>query len=139
MKHGVYSKIAVENIKKNTRLYLPRILAEAGLLGCFYILLTLSLDSRLENALGGSYLTSFMGFGSIVIGLLSFILILYINSFLMKQRKSEYGLYNVLGMEKRHIVRVLFFESLLTSLLSVVLGLVFGTLFYKAEIGRAHV
>ena len=91
------------------------------------------MDGRFSEALGGAYLSAFMGFGAIVIGLLSFVLILYINSFLMKQRKQEYGLYNVLGMEKRHIVRVLFFESLLTSLLSVALGLVFGALFYKAS------
>ena len=133
MKHGFFSRIAAENIRKNTRLYVPRVLAEAGLLGCFYILLTLSMDKRMSDALGGAYLSAFMAFGAIVIGLLSFVLILYINSFLMKQRKSEYGLYNVLGMEKRHIVRVLFFESLFTSLLSVALGLVFGALFYKAS------
>ncbi len=131
MKHGFYSRIAAENIKKNTRLYLPRILAEAGLLGCFYILLTLAMDSRLSEALGGAYLSMFMTMGAIVIGLLSFILILYVNSFLMKQRKREYGLYNVLGMEKRHAIHVLFFESFFTSLLSVLLGLCFGMLFYK--------
>lgn len=133
MKHGFFSRIALENIRKNTRLYVPRVLAETGLLGCFFILLTLSMDGRLSEALGSAYLSAFMAFGAIVIGLLSFILILYINSFLMKQRKSEYGLYNVLGMEKRHIVRVLFFESLFTSLMSVALGLVFGALFYKAS------
>ena len=131
MKHGFFLRLAAENIRKNTRLYLPRVLAEAGLLGCFFILLTLAMDQRLTEGVRGAYLPSFMGFGAIVIGLLSFVLILYINSFLMKQRKSEYGLYNVLGMEKRHIVRVLFSESLLTSLLSVLLGLCFGMLFYK--------
>ncbi len=131
MKTGFYSRIAAENIRKNMRLYLPRILAEAGLLGCFYILLTLALDSRLSETLGGAYLPSFMLFGSVIIGFLSLILILYINSFLMKQRKNEYGLYNVLGMEKRHIIKVLFAESLITSLLSVLLGLCFGILFYK--------
>lgn len=131
MKYGFYSRIAAENIRKNRRLYLPRVLAEAGLLGCFYILLTLAMDSRLSEALGGAYLSMFMAFGAVVIGLLSFILILYVNSFLMKQRKREYGLYNVLGMEKRHVIHVLFFESLFTSLLSVLLGLCFGMLFYK--------
>ena len=89
------------------------------------------MDSRLSEALGGAYLSTFMAFGALVIGLLSLILILYINSFLMKQRRREYGLYNVLGMEKRHVIRVLFFESLITSLLSIVLGLCFGTMFYK--------
>lgn len=131
MKTGFYSKIAVGNIKNNARLYIPRILAEAGLLGCFYILFTLALDKRLSEALGGAYLEFFMMMGAVLIGLLSFILILYINRFLMKQRKSEYGLYNVLGMEKHHITRVLFRESLYTSLISVVLGIVFGILFYK--------
>ena len=131
MKTGLYSKIAAGNIKNNARLYIPRILAEAGLLGCFYILFTLALDQRLSEALGGAYLEFFMMMGAVLIGLLSFILILFINRFLMKQRKSEYGLYNVLGMEKRHISRVLFRESLYTSLISVVLGIVFGILFYK--------
>ena len=131
MKHGFYSRIAMENIQKNRRLYIPRILAEAGLLGCFYILLTLAMDSRLSDAVGGAYLSMFMTMGAVIIGLLSFILILYVNSFLMKRRKGEYGLYNVLGMEKRHVIHVLFFESFFTSLLSVLLGLCFGMLFYK--------
>ena len=132
MKRGFYTRIAAENIRKHYRLYIPRILAEAGLLGCFYILFTLALDGRLSEALGGSYLPVFMAFGAFVIGLLSFILILYVNSFLMKQRKNEFGMYNVLGMEKRHIIRVLFAESLIASLISVALGLLFGTLMYKA-------
>ncbi|MBQ6570084.1 MAG: ABC transporter permease [Clostridia bacterium] len=131
MKTGYFFKIAAGNIKKNTRLYIPRILAEAGLLGCFYILLTLAFDKRLDDALGGSYLSMFMIMGAVVIGLLSFVLILYINRFLMKQRKNEYGLYNVLGMEKRHITKVLFHESLISSVISVILGTVFGILFYK--------
>ena len=133
MKTGFYLRIALDNIRKNTRLYIPRILAEAGLLGCFYIMITLSMDRRLSEALGGAYLSAFMSFGAVVIGLLSLILILYINSFLMKRRKSEYGLYNVLGMEKRHIIRVLFTESFITSVISVLAGLLFGTLFYKAS------
>lgn len=131
MRTGFYSRFAVENIRKNSRLYIPRILTEAGLLGCFYILLTLALDKTLEKASGGAYLQIFMSIGTVVIGLLSFILIHYVNSFLMKRRKSEYGLYNVLGMEKRHVIKVLFSESLITSVLSVALGLVFGVTFYK--------
>ena len=133
MKKGFYLKIAFENIRKNTQLYVPRILAEAGLLGCFYIMITILHDDRLADALGGSYLQMFMSFGSFVIGLLSFILILYVNSFLMKRRKSEYGLYNVLGMEKRHVIRVLFAESVIASLASAAAGIMFGILFYKAS------
>ena len=131
MRIGFSFRIAADNIRKNARLYIPRILAEAGLLGCFYILFTLALDRRMSDAVGGSYLPAFMTMGAVVIGLLSLVLILYVNSFLMKRRKSEYGLYNVLGMEKRHIVRVLFAESAIASLASAALGLLFGALFYK--------
>ena len=132
MKRGFYFRLAVENIRKHGRLYIPRMLAEAGLLGCFYIMITLAMDDRMSEALGGAYLSAFMAFGAVVIGLLSLILILYVNGFLLKQRKGEYGLYNVLGMEKRHIVRVLFCESCVASALSILLGLCFGALFYKA-------
>ena len=131
MKNGFYVRIAADNIKKNGRLYLPRIFAETGLLGCFYILITLAMDDRLSEALGGAYLPTFMWMGAAVLGLLSLILLLYVNSFLMKRRKSEYGLYNVLGLEKRHIAKVLFAESMITSMLSVAAGLCFGILFYK--------
>ena len=131
MKHSVYARIAAATVRANMRLYVPRVLAEAGLLGCFYILYTLSRDRRLAEALGGSYLPTMMGLGTVVMGLLSGILILYVSRFLMKQRSGAYGLYNVLGMEKRHIIRVLFAESLYTSLLSLLLGLGFGVLFYK--------
>ncbi len=132
MKKGFYLRMALENIRKNTMLYIPRILAEAGLLGCFYICITLALDERLGDALGGSYLPFLMSFAAFVIGLLSFVLILYVNSFLMKRRKSEYGLYNVLGMGKRHIIKVVFSESLVASGSAMALGLCFGILFYKA-------
>lgn len=131
MKSGFYTRIAFSNIRKNARLYVPRILAQTGLLGSFYILVTLAMDKRLSDAIGGAYLPTFMTMGAAILGLLSFILILYTGSFLMKQRKNEYGLYNVLGMEKRHIIRVLFHESLFASLLSALLGVFFGVLFYK--------
>ena len=72
-----------------------------------------------------------MSIGVAVMMLLSVILLFYINSFLMKQRKREFGVYNILGLEKRHICRVLFHETALSSLAAVVLGLAMGTLFYK--------
>jgi len=133
MRLNFYAKFAADNLRKNPRLYVPRILSQAGLLGCFYILFALATDDRMSQVLGGSYLPTLMSMGAVVLGLLSLMLVFYINSFLMKQRKSEYGLYNVLGMEKRHIVRVLFFESLYSLTASLVIGIVFGLLFYKAS------
>lgn len=131
MKMGFYFKLALTNIKKNYRFFIPRILTESGLLGCFFIIFTLAQDERLSKLRGGSYLPMIMSFGSVVISILSFILVLYANSFLMKQRKKEFGLYNVLGMEKKHVGRVLFSESLISSVSAIVLGEILGVVFYK--------
>ena len=111
MKIGLYSRLAWNNIKKNAKLYIPNILSGIGLTVVFYIILTLSKDERLSEVRGGSYLPTIMSLGVIVIALLSFILVLYTNSFLMKQRNQEFGLYNVLGMEKRHIGKILFWHG----------------------------
>lgn len=131
MKIGFFLKLARSNISKNRRFFLPRILSEAGLLCVFYIVFTLRADERILQLRGGQYIEVFMSIGTAVMMLLSVILLFYINSFLMKQRKREFGVYNILGLEKRHICRVLFHETALSSLASVVLGLAMGTLFYK--------
>lgn len=131
MKTGFYSKIAFNNIKKNYRFYIPHMLTGAGLLACFYIILTLALDERLAKVRGGNYLPAFMGIGTAVMAILSGILMLYTNSFLMKQRKREFGLYNILGMEKRHVGKVIFYEMLISSFISITFGLILGVLFYK--------
>ena len=131
MKTGFFLKLARSNISKNRRFFLPRILSEAGLLCVFYIVFTLRADERILQLRGGQYIEVFMSIGVAVMMLLSVILLFYINSFLMKQRKREFGVYNILGLEKRHICRVLFHETALSSLASVVLGLAMGTLFYK--------
>ena len=131
MKTGFFLKLARSNISKNRRFFLPRILSEAGLLCVFYIVFTLRADERILQLRGGQYIEVFMSIGVAVMMLLSVILLFYINSFLMKQRKREFGVYNILGLEKRHICRVLFHETAISSLASVVLGLAIGVLFYK--------
>lgn len=131
MKIGFYSKLAANNLYKNRRLYIPHILTGGGLTAVFYIVLTLSMDNRLREVRGGSYLPTLMPMGTAVMGLLSVILILYTNSFLMKQRKQEFGLYNILGMEKRHVGQILLFETVFASLSSILLGLLAGIVLYK--------
>ncbi|MBQ4396126.1 MAG: ABC transporter permease [Clostridia bacterium] len=127
----LYAKMAAQNIRSNVRFFAPRMGTEAGLIACFYIMLTLAMDDRMRRVKGGEYLPTFMWMGVAVLALLSAVLMLYINRFLMKQRKREFGVYNVLGMEKRHVGRVLFFENLFSSLLSVAGGLGAGMIFYK--------
>ena len=131
MKIGFFLKLAWSNIGKNRRFFLPRILAEAGLLSVFFIVFTLKSDERILGLRGGESIGTFMSIGVVVMTILSAILLFYTNSFLMKQRKREFGIYNILGLEKRHIGRVLFHETFLCSAIAIVLGLGCGLLFYK--------
>lgn len=131
MDKGLYRKLAWNNIKKNYRFYVPRILAEIGLLGCLYIAVTLYMDGRLAQVRGGEYIPTFMLIAVIVLSILSVVLMFYTNSFLMKQRKREFGLYNILGMEKKHVGKVLFHESFISTIFSVIGGIGLGILFYK--------
>ena len=131
MKAGFYIRMAWNNIRKNYRFYIPQILTGTGLLACLYIVYTLKADERIISIPGGDYMPIFMSIGTAIISLLSVILILYTNSFLMRQRKREYGLYNVLGMEKRHIGKILFCETVLSGGCAILLGSGFGVLFYK--------
>lgn len=131
MRSHFYAKIAASNLVNQRRFYVPHILTGAGLMGSFYIVRTLAADDRLSQVRGGSYLPTFMGMGTFIMAFLSLILLLYTNSFLMKQRKREFGLYNVLGMEKRHVMRVLFFETLYSAVIAIIGGLLFGVIMYK--------
>lgn len=131
MKLGLYIRLAWSNIRKNARLYVPNILSGMGLLGVFYIILTLSMDERLSGVRGGGYIGAFMALGVGVIAPLSLILILYTNSFLMKRRSREFGLYNVLGMEKGHIGKILFWETAICAGFVLTGGLLAGILLYK--------
>ncbi len=124
-------RLAQSNIRKNYRFFVPRMLAEAGLLGCLYIAYTLAKDERIGALRGGDYVAVFLPIGTGVLALLAVILMFYTNSFLMRQRRREFGIYNILGMEKRHIGRVLFWETVLSSLASLLAGLLLGVLFYK--------
>lgn len=131
MKAGFYRHLAWNNIKKNAALYVPNILTGIGLTAVFYILSAIAQDQSLREVPGGGYLSTMMPFGVIVLAVLSLILILYTNSFLMKQRNREFGLYNVLGMEKRHIGKILFWETAISSFFVLVGGIAAGIILYK--------
>lgn len=131
MKTGYYSRLAAGNIIKNRRLYVPNILAGSGLLAMFYIMETLANDDRITCVSGGAYLQMILPLGSLVLMFLSFILLLYTNSYIMKQRGRELGLYNVLGMEKRHITGILFYESFISAAAVLVCGIFGGIVLYR--------
>ena len=123
-----FPKLALVNIKKNRKTYFPYILTCIGTVMMFYTMLFLSSNEGMMKLPGSGTVSSMMGFGTVVIGIFSAIFLFYTNSFLMKRRKKEIGLYNILGMAKRHILIVLFFETLFTGLFSLIVGLVCGIL-----------
>ena len=128
MARGLYCKLALRNLKNNRRVTLPYLLSGAGIILMFYCITALTLGIDEEAMYGGSSVSAMMGFGVFVIALFALLFLFYTNSFLIKRRKKELGLYNILGMEKRHIARVLVIETLLTALCSLTLGLAMGIL-----------
>lgn len=92
----------------------------------FYIMEFISVNQGLEVMSGGDQLKTILKFGTYVIGFFSVVFLFYTNSFLIKRRKKELGLYNILGMEKKHIAKVLFWENFFVALITMALGLLLG-------------
>lgn len=126
MRAGFYPKLAWNGITKNKRFYLPYILTCVGMVSMFYIVSFLSTSPLLLYMPGSETVSSTLNLGSWVIGAFSLLFLFYTNSFLMKRRKKEFGLYNILGMGKWNIGRILFWETIITVLISFVCGAVFG-------------
>ncbi|MGM9595602.1 MAG: FtsX-like permease family protein [Oscillospiraceae bacterium] len=139
MKALFYPRLAWTGIKNNRRLYLPYILTCIGMVAMFYIMLSLSTGEFLDKMRGGTTLGSVLGLGAGVIGFFAVLFLFYTNSFLIRRRKKEFGLYNILGMGKRNIARVLFSETLILAAVSLVFGLILGAALSKlAELGLAY-
>ncbi|MGE5629452.1 MAG: FtsX-like permease family protein [Solirubrobacterales bacterium] len=129
-----YPKLAHVNIKKNGKFYYPYIITCIGTVAMFYIMCSISFDKGLKKMPGFDSLKYILGLGCIVVGIFAVIFLFYTNSFLIKRRTKEFGLYNILGMEKRHIGKVLFFETIYIGLIGIAFGLFFGILFNKLMI-----
>lgn len=131
-----YGKLAGTGIRKNRQLYLPYILTCTGMVMIFYIIAYLSDSPLLSQMSGGATMESILNFGKYIIGLFSLIFLFYTNSFLIRRRNREFGLYNILGMDKNNISRILIWECLIVAVISLLAGLAGGLLFSKlAELG----
>lgn len=128
MTNHLYLRLAINNIRNNRRFYLPFLLTAALTAACFYILSAIALN---PGHPGGETTALILRLGIIVVGLFALIFLFYANSFLIKRRKKELGLYNILGMEKRHIARVLTWESLISVVVAVGSGLLAGMLLFR--------
>lgn len=127
----LYPKLAFTNLKKNANTYIPYILTCIGSIITFYTMITIANNEGLSKMPGADALKTILFLGTIVIAVFSFVFLFYTNSFLIKRRKKELGLYSILGLGKRHIAKVLFFETVFTSIISLGTGLFGGILFGK--------
>lgn len=131
MNKSFYGSLALNNIKKNAKNYIPYILTCIICIMIFYIMMAIVHNPDVTKMFGGASLKSLLGFGAWVVGFFSAIFLFYTNSFLIKQRQKELALYNILGMAKRHIGKLFFLETFLTSAVSLVMGLLGGIIFGK--------
>jgi putative ABC transport system permease protein len=127
----MYFKLAATNLKKNARIYLPYVITCTATIMMFYIMIFLASNKGINSMAGDSSISTVLNFGTVIIGIFATIFLFYTNSFLIKRRKKEFGLYNILGMEKKHISGLMAIENLYTAVVSMVFGLFFGVLFSK--------
>ena len=131
MKKGFYPKLAFDGIRKNKKMYLPYILTSIGMVMMYYIIIFLQFSQSIKDAVQSSTVSEILGLGSWVIAIFSCIFLFYTNSFLIKRRKKEFGLYNILGMDKHNLGIILFWETLIIAAISLVVGLAAGIAFSK--------
>lgn len=145
MRRGFFARLAAGNIKKNGSTYFPYILTCVVTVMLYYIVKSLSLNPGLEEMAGDQTLISLMEMGTRIIGLFALIFLFYTNSFLLKRRKKEFGVFHILGLGKRHLAKTLAWESLYAFFISMAGGLLLGLALDKlmflliAKIVRAEV
>lgn len=139
MKFLFYPKLALDGIRKNKRMYLPYFFTCAGMVMMYYIVTFLLYDELLSAMRGEEVIFSILSLGGWVIAVFSCLFLFYTNSFLLRRRKKEFGLYSILGMGKRNIARILFWETLLIAFVSLAVGLGMGIAVSKlAELGLVN-
>lgn len=134
MTHKLYPRLAWQGITKNKRLYLPFLLTCVGMVTMTYILLSLASSPILQTFPGGDTMPMILGMGSFVMSAFAVLFLFYTNSFLIRRRNREFGLYNILGMGKGNLAKVLAWETVIMALIGQlacgeVLGIALGKLF----------
>ena len=127
MNKKIYARLAVTNIKNNRKTYVPYILASALTVMMYFIMDGLAMN----DSIGEGRLAVVLECASVVIMVFAVIFLFYTNSFLIKRRKKEIGIYNILGMGKRHIAKMLMLETIIVAGISLGAGLLTGALFSK--------
>ena len=132
MSNFFFPKLAARNIKKNSKTYIPYMISCIVTVTMFYIVRSLSLNPGFNIMVGGDTLAYMLTFGSVVVGIFALIFLFYTNSFLLKRRKKEFGVFNILGMEKSHLAKTIAWENFYVMIISIAGGLILGIALDKA-------
>lgn len=127
----LYCRLAMTNLKNNRQFYLPYILVGIVSAAMFYIMRAIQGNEGIDTMRGSATLEIVLTLGFVIVGICACIFLFYTNSFVMKRRRKELGVYNILGMEKKHIAKVMAWEAVILYGFSVCGGLVFGIAFHK--------
>ncbi|MGZ1067268.1 FtsX-like permease family protein [Streptococcus thermophilus] len=125
------NRLGLSNLIKNRKLYYPYTLATILVIAITYIFTSLTLNSHLDDLTGADAIKMVLGLGLGIVALSSGIIVLYANSFVMKNRSKELGLYSVLGLEKRHLFSMILKETMIMGFVTLLLGIGVGALFDK--------
>lgn len=142
MRKFFYLRLALSNVRRNKLTYVPYLVATAVMSGVFLLISGLLFSKGLTNTPNGDTARILFAFGLVVYALFTFFFMLYINNFLIKRRKKEFGLYGILGLDKRHVGRVLVWENLFVIgggiACGVAIALVFGRLLFLLLMKLIH-
>ena len=125
------SSLAVSNLKKNRTLYIPFSIASITMMVITYILLALSTNKTILQSNGGNTVVMALGFGVVIMLLVSTLTMIYANGFVMKNRSKEFGLYSILGLGRSQIQLLQVVEMMLFAVINLIVGLVLGVLFNR--------
>ena len=123
--------MAITNLRKNHSLYLPYALATVLVTVVLYITHALSAMPELATLNGGAQMAKTLQFGVIIVQIVSLVIILYANAFVMKNRSKEFGLYGILGLDRKNIQLLSLIELVIFAFVSVTLGIVLGMIFHR--------
>ena len=131
MNKRLYCKLALNNIKKDKNTFFPFLISVIAMVALFYMLLAVQIGSKNSDFYGASDVAMILETGVVIVAILSVGIIFYTNSFLTKRRSKELGLYNILGMEKKHIAKVVFWEIAFIAAAGIISGIIIGIVFSK--------
>ncbi len=129
MGKSFYLKLAINNLKRNSKKFIPYFIAVTIMVCVYFLVLLILYSPGLSNVPESQYIKQLFGIGLYTLNVFITVFMLYVNNFLIKQRKKEFGLYGILGLEKRHVGFVMFWENLCINGAGLTLGVISGCIF----------